>query len=304
MRRTLAALLLALSIFDVSALSFNVTFDDPQRLFWPYYDLIKQDVDLASEDWGLRMSREATIDLLVSFEQIPTAAAASTTASLSHRAGGFDVYHQGAGARLIGVSPPATYVEAVLQIGTDYLQRDMHFTGQGTLPANRTHARSVFTHELGHMLGFNGWRHPTDGTLPGSYMSTFDALTRFDGSNFWFTGENAVAQYGAEVPLTFGNIFHLGNRAPRPGQDLIADVLNGVQFQRGLVYQISTLDVAIMCDLDLPMRNCLGRGETATPIVVIDKESAAIPEPATLPLLAVAAAWAVWLLRKPAFTSA
>lgn len=297
MRRAIAALLFALTAIDARALSFDVTFDDPQQRYVPFHGLIEQDIALASADWSAHLSRDATISLAVSFEQIPTAAASSTTISFARSAGEFSVYHQGAGARLIGTPPPTPTAQALLRIGTDFLQSDLHFTGQGPLPAGRVDARSVFTHELAHVLGINGWRDPVSGALPGSYMSTFDALTRFDGTNFWFTGDNAVAHYGAEVPLTFGNIYHLGNRPPRPGQDLVADMLNGVEFSRGSVYQISALDVAVLCDLDLPMLGCLARGETDPPIVMIERQPEAIAEPASGPLLALVAAWIVWLRR-------
>ncbi|MGC1274313.1 MAG: PEP-CTERM sorting domain-containing protein [Planctomycetaceae bacterium] len=116
---------------------------------------------------------------------------------------------------------------------------------------------SVMLHELGHALGFNGWRDQFNGTLPTNtdvdrqYASVFDDLTVFDGSDFFFVGELAQAVYGGPVPLTFGNIFHLGNTLPRPGENLIPDLMNGVVFTDGVRYEISALDVAMLRDTGL-----------------------------------------------------
>jgi hypothetical protein len=57
-------------------------------------------------------------------------------------------------------------------------------------------------HELGHAFAFNGWMNPTTGTMPGNYQSTFDEKTYFDGTNFFFTGSEAVGIYGSPAPLT------------------------------------------------------------------------------------------------------
>ena len=80
-------------------------------------------------------------------------------------------------------------------------------------------------------------------------MSAFDQHVLFDGANFFFTGPTATARYGGDVPLTFGSYPHLGNRLPRPGADLISDLMNGVQFEQGRAYAISALDLAIFADV-------------------------------------------------------
>src|SRR5438876_338634 len=82
------------------------------------------------------------------------------------------------------------------------------------------YSTSVMLHELGHARGFNGWRDLSNGSLPGNYMSTFDRYVSFNGSEFYFNGPAAVAAHGGPVPLTYGNIFHVGNAAGSgPGQD-------------------------------------------------------------------------------------
>ncbi len=95
--------------------------------------------------------------------------------------------------------------------------------------------------------------NPTTGTMPGNYQSTFDEKTYFDGTNFFFTGSQAVSIYGSPVPLTYGNISHLGNNSPRPGSDIISDLMNGVVYYYGQKYYISPLDVAILADTGVPV---------------------------------------------------
>ena len=51
--------------------------------------------------------------------------------------------------------------------------------------------------------------------------------------------------------MTYGNSTHLGNDVPRPGSDLIPDLMNGVVFVRGDRYDISPLDLAIISDTGL-----------------------------------------------------
>ena len=115
-----------------------------------------------------------------------------------------------------------------INFGIDgYLQNELWFdpdpVGRSVaVPINQTDARSVVLHELGHALGFNGWRDGSTGALPGSYQSTFDAYSQLAaspaGTVLQFTGPQAMAVYGGGVPLTFGNYSHVGNNVPPAGQ--------------------------------------------------------------------------------------
>jgi hypothetical protein len=134
------------------------------------------------------------------------------------------------------------YLANVLWFDPDPLSRT------GPTDPNKTDAMSVCIHELGHALAYNGWMNGSTGELPQTYMSTFDRHVNFDGDDFWFEGANAMAVYGGPVPITFGNPFHLGNWAPRPGDDLIPELMNGVVFYNGQRYSISELDWAVLKD--------------------------------------------------------
>jgi hypothetical protein len=112
---------------------------------------------------------------------------------------------------------------------------------------------STFLHEFGHALAFRGWRDSFDGTLPGDYGSPFDSHTIFSGGDFFFVGPRATDLYGGPVPLTYGNHKHFGNDPPRPGSNLVPDLMNGVRGIRGRRYYISPLDLAVLIDSGLPV---------------------------------------------------
>ncbi len=125
------------------------------------------------------------------------------------------------------------------------------------IPTDKVDAYSVFLHELEHAFAFNGNRDGITGVLPASadnVESTFDQYIAADNSgNLFFTGPHAKALYGGNVPLTFADAFHVGNRAPRPGTNIADDLMNGVGFVRGHRYDISALDLAMLTDAGVPI---------------------------------------------------
>lgn len=244
--------------------TFRVEFDDPGSLFTSYYDVIESNVLAAGDRWASVLASGGPVELTVSIgfdPGIPTANGGSVTSSFSHHNGTHWVYDQGAAAMIRdGIDPNGAAPDIRFNIGHDYLVNELWFDPNPssrieTVPIDRTDAVSVFLHEFGHAIGFNGWRNVFDGSLPGDYMSTFDELVTFDGSDFWFVGTAAMNVYGGPVPLTYGNIFHLGNAAPRPGSDLIGppdnggDLMNGVVFYRGGRYDITPLNLAVLSDI-------------------------------------------------------
>jgi hypothetical protein len=59
------------------------------------------------------------------------------------------------------------------------------------------------------------------------------------------------------VPLTIGNIYHVGNDAGHPGSDLANDLMNGVVGLVGKSPGPSLLDLAIFEDVGVPMRSAV-----------------------------------------------
>ena len=142
------------------------------------------------------------------------------------------------------MDPSGSVADVLIRLDPDYINNILWFDPDPDdaivgVPQDRTDAYSVLLHELGHALGFNGWRDWSTGTLPGDYMSTYDARVIQSGGIHYFSGAGVNSVYGGAVALTTGNIAHYGN-ASGPGSDLVATgLMNGVVFNHGTRYGIS-----------------------------------------------------------------
>ena len=122
-----------------------------------------------------------------------------------------------------------------------------------TIPNDRVDQVSVFRHEIGHGLGIDGFTDSTGKLGVNEYeWDTF--LEKESTTSVWFDGPNAMAAYGGKLPVTTLNngeaYTHLANSISEPlGQDL----MNGVAFNNGTSYDISTIDLAILRDLGVPI---------------------------------------------------
>ena len=282
----IAAWAVSVPCFSASAATLSVTVDDSGSLFTPYHQTIRAHAQVSMDRWlnFMTPTHNPAIDLVVRFsDQIETGNGGSQTTGFVGKRNGIDTWEQGMAAELnTGRDNNGDSPDVVFTISHNWMNNVLWFdpdpfTRTATVPNNRVDANFFFMHEFGHALGFNGWRDLFDGHLPdGTYQSTYDEHVTFDGENFFFTGPNAVAVYGEPVPLTYGNIFHVGNKIPsqpgdiaRPGTDLIPDMMNGVVSQFGTRYEVSPLDLAILKDAGLPIT------------------ALAVPEPSTIALLLI-----------------
>jgi hypothetical protein len=181
-----------------------------------------------------------------------------------------------------GVDPNGDAPDIEIVLNPDYLASlwfdPNPYARVESVPFDQIDAVSVFLHEFGHAFGFNGWRDGFDGSLSFDFMSTFDQHTAFDGANLWFTGEQASNLYGGPVPVTLGNYGHVGNLSPEPGEDLLPDLMNGIVLFYGGRYEITDLDLAMLADINVPLREDISE----------------VPEPSTLALVTVAGlGWAI-----------
>jgi hypothetical protein len=238
------------------AIDFPVTFNDPGGTQAAYYGSLTSNIQAAGKQWARFLGGNGSIEVEVAFSNaVQYAPGGSVTTGFVRNNGTRDIFEQGAIYELrTGTDVNGAMPDIRITINPDYLTTNLWFDPNPTkrtdvIPANRTDAVSVFVHELGHAFVFNGWMNGTTGQLPATYMSTFDEHVVFDGTDFYFTGNNAKAGYGGKnVPITFGVPFHLGNNAPRPGADLIPDLMNGVVFTYQVRYRISVLDLKIVKD--------------------------------------------------------
>jgi len=245
-----------------AAISWNVTFEDTTEEFAEFYDDIVSHTIAAGNDWASYMdpSLTASLEVIVRFDpNLSTASGASVKSDFVENNGTYNIFQWGATAEILsGMDPNGSAPDIRITLGTDYLRDDFWFYPDPSnrienVPSSKVEAYKTLAHELGHALAFNGWQDAFDGSLPGDYASPFDVLTSFDGTNLYFNGTAATDIYGGPVPLTYGNSRHVGNRSPRPGDDLLNDLMNGVVTKRGRKYAISALDLAIAQDVGVPI---------------------------------------------------
>lgn len=246
-----------------AAIACDVSFDDLTREYSSYYPAIERNLVAACDAWAKHLValRDVSIEVEVRFADISTAVASSKTVARVRSDNGVDTYEQGAVSEIrTGIDPNDDVADAVVTIGVRNLTDGLWWFDpdpslrEATLPDDLIDAYSAFLHEMGHVFAYNGWKDFQDGELPGNYLSTYDEYIEFDGANFFFTGEHAVAAYGGPVPLTYGNIAHLANSEPRPGSDLLEELMNGVVTRRGKRRDISSIDLAILADIGAPMQ--------------------------------------------------
>jgi hypothetical protein len=272
----------------------NVTFSGDNGQLSSYYSPIVNDLNYAAADWeNLFVSgNPSTLNVNVVFDNSPTANSSSLFVTPLYNVGSTWVYQQGAvDAVLDGVHNPWGPYDATVHIGTSYLTSELWFDPNPAnidpVPANKTDAESAFTHEFGHIFGFEGYRDSLTGALLFDAESTFDTWVTFLDNAPYFTGPDAESIYGGPVPLTVGNIYHVGNPSG-PGADLEiypGDLMNGNVFYRGTKYDISSLDAAIFADLGLttngPAGSLAANFADAPP-------ASQIPEPSAIGVFGVA----------------
>lgn len=234
---------------------YSVTFNDPGSAYSAYYSAITSNLQAAGAEWARYVIGSGNLEVeVVMTSSVPRMTGGSVTSGFVRNDGTRDIFEQGAAYEIrTGIDPNGATPDIRITINPTYLTTNMWFDPQPSqrtdpIPPNRTDAISLFSHELGHAFVFNGWMNGTTGALPPTYMSPFDEKVAFDGNNFFFLGPNAQAFFGGPVAVTFGNPFHLGNNPPRPGADLIPDLMNGIVFTFQTRYRISALDVEISKD--------------------------------------------------------
>ena len=255
-----------------AAISWDFTINDPGATYQAYYPPIESNLTAALAEWSSHLvsNVSSSIQIEISFDSSVTRSTGySATSAFVNNVGGVNVFEQSVANEIrTGVDPNGTMPDMYLKFEPSYLTGELWFDPNpqartAPVPANKTDAYSVLLHELTHALGFNGWRDSTTAAVPGSppYESTFDQWETFDGTNLYFNGPTAEAVYGGPVPITYGNNWHIGNSAPRPGSDLIPDLMNGVVFLRGTRYDISPLDLAILSDAGVAILPAFIRGD-------------------------------------------
>jgi hypothetical protein len=115
---------------------------------------------------------------------------------------------------------------------------------------------TVMLHELGHAMGYAGYRDPATGALIGKFESVFDTFVEYRGGLPYFTGPTAAAVYGGPVPLNPMNPYHYGGTAPS-----LDPMSTNVAFPGRL--SLSDVDLAVFQDLGLAVSHAVAGTEGA-----------------------------------------
>lgn len=281
----LVVVLIGLQASDARA-AFNVqiTFNDPDLLYESYYDSIAAGVRAAATAWGGNLISGGYFTLQVNLMALNSGTLASAASVRGYRVGTVDgraLYKQGVAQAITGpwTNNPNGF-DARLNINTDYLERYWFdpdpVNRVAEVPSSMFDAQTIFLHEFGHILFMNGWRDRLTGEPHDEYLSTFDQhIVEIDG-RFYFDGEEARKVHGGPVPLTSGNLMHIGGN---PGDDLI-DVMNPL-IPQGERRYLSKLDIAMAGDSGFKIfRGGPIYNEPYIPTPVV-------PEPSSLALMGV-----------------
>ncbi|GJE61183.1 calcium-binding protein [Methylobacterium trifolii] len=240
--------------------TFTVSFDDPSNQASDLRASLIANILYASGLWAQYLNSSANIEILLRIDStaVGRAQGGSASTGVVGTYNGMTLYQDSAGFELAtGRDVTGTGPDLVITVDPAYLRNELWLDpspgSAPAIPTNRTDAVSVFTHELGHALGFNGFRNGTTGALPGNYLNTFDTNVAALGSGLGFYGPTALAVYGAAVPLTTGNYGHYGNVSESPGTNPVAGLMNGVNYFRGVRYGIADIDLAILTDVGDPI---------------------------------------------------
>jgi hypothetical protein len=216
-------------------------------------------IDVAGALWSERLivPFDVTLEVLVAYDSsIPTVNTRSTTTVAWDAAS--DIYELSAAYEMrTGVDPNGATEDIQINFGNFLTDGTYWFDPDpiertAAIPSGKIDVLSTCGHELGHAIGFSDARDSSTGNLPG-YSFLYDEHTTLIGSDYYFTGAEAEAAYGSEVPENRQILSHLGNVSPAPGSDLDLDLMHGTPTRYQQRYYVTDVDVGILADLGLPV---------------------------------------------------
>lgn len=209
--------------------------------------------------WTQHLAGGAALEIEVVLTNAPLRAGGhSITSGFVRHEGPIEVYEQGVAYEICtGIDPNGNEADLRILIDKVYLRDELWFDPEPArrstaVRAGKIDAVSVFAHEVGHALAFNGWWNEPQARWNRDYGSTWDLLTYDDGSLRYFTGTRAMSLYGSPVPVTAGNNWHIGNPVGA-GSDLLGDLMNGVAFEHGIRYDVSPLNLEMLADMGIAL---------------------------------------------------
>lgn len=252
---------------------YSVKIDDPLSLLSDQHAALRTCVGRALDLWGTYISGKGVLSVQIAVTEEDAVGRLSASSSTGHYVGACKslpncrVAQDQAIHRLrtgddnpIAPGGPDVRVLVTPRFWRDTLWMDPDPGSRlQPVPADRMDAISTCTHEIGHGLGMSGYRDTnTNRPMPLSdgsiVLSPYDEyVTSFPVIQF--VGPKTVARFGP-IDLTrehtVENIYHYGNRST-PNQHG-GKLMNGVTLYMGRRYAISLVDVLMLEDLGVPIR--------------------------------------------------
>jgi Ca2+-binding RTX toxin-like protein len=201
----------------------------------------------AANYWGRYLNfGAATLDITINFVPLgdTTLAQAGPTFFFERTGpGGVDVFQAGPILELQdGIDPNGSTVDIDIDVNSDTIRANEFFLGglsNPNVPFNQFDLFTVLLHEIGHGLGILAFEEG-----PGGDVSVYELFVDTVMSQLVFTGPNAAAVFGGNVPLD-GDGSHIGAT--------FTDVMNAA-LANGERLFLSPIDIAVLQDAEAPVR--------------------------------------------------
>jgi autotransporter-associated beta strand protein len=163
-----------------------------------------------------------------------------------------------------GVDPGSSSYDVQMAFSTGY---SWNF-GTGSPNLSQIDFRSVVTHELGHTVGFDSSYDPTNHIFASTGLTAWDKLLRDPSGNqpsvgetgtpstfnvvanpVYFTGSNAVAIFGGNVPVYAPNPYQAGSSLTHMDSSLTYTLMKPALANGATTRSPATVEWAIMKDL-------------------------------------------------------
>jgi len=211
-------------------------------------DLIESVVRAAGEIWGRYINApDVNIDVNLSLEDFPASTLANAGPRFVNTGQGFfnvvtEQLSTGIDTGDFGVLPFEAEVTIDLQILLDggfFITPD-YVPDPAELVPPMNDLLTVLLHEWGHIFGFS---------ILQSAETRFEENTSLINGDYFFVGQNAVAEFGGNIPLGTVNLTD-GTTRIDPHFDVRGELLSAALLQ-GTRLPISPLEIAVLRDLGL-----------------------------------------------------
>jgi hypothetical protein len=239
--------------------TFTFTVSDPGNILGTRATLFKSNLAQAGKLWALHFNSKASLQVKVTVQQSYSNTANGESVMkvyIGKTASGLNIAEEGAAYELrTGIDPNGTDPDISIIVDPDYINNELTLDPQPTvrtapIPPNHEDAVSVFMHELGHAVGYNGYLPTKTSVAPAGWTGVYDKFIYVDANKkFWYNGPKGKAAYGGQkIPLANETNYHMGNEL---SGTLAFSLMPGFFIYQHR-YNVDSLVIAVLQDLGLP----------------------------------------------------